>query len=144
MGLAPTDMARLPYLINTNKIVFSSRRPRGGGWRGSTNQGEKIGGRIFADLSIAYFGQFWKRKGKFWATFSAVLTSNAVILTKNGLGYILGAFFTNASGHTGTDASIVFRTVGDFRKKNFSIGSLATDLLLMANFKHKQAELTFV
>jgi hypothetical protein len=32
MGLAPADMDRQPHLINTNKKVFSSKRPSPSAW----------------------------------------------------------------------------------------------------------------
>jgi hypothetical protein len=43
---------------------------------------------VFWAVGVFYF--------KLLATFSAIF----LILTKNGLGYILGDFFTNSSGHT--------------------------------------------
>jgi hypothetical protein len=38
---------------------------------------------------------------QFLATFTKVYIDYVLILTKTGLGYILGDFFTNSSGHTG-------------------------------------------
>jgi hypothetical protein len=61
-------------------------------------QGDQIG-RIFAQWATVCFRQFPKNDTKspqFWASFSKIL-----ILTKNGLRYILGDFFTNSSGHPG-------------------------------------------
>jgi hypothetical protein len=50
---------------------------------------------------VVYFEQFWENYGNsanFWATF--FYGSNyALILPMNELGYILGNFFSNSSGH---------------------------------------------
>jgi hypothetical protein len=58
-------------------------------------------GRIFVKWEIVYFGQFceyYKSSPNFMATFFHG-KSYKLIWTKNGLGYILCDFFTNASGH---------------------------------------------
>jgi hypothetical protein len=50
---------------------------------------------------IVYFGQIcenYKSSPHFRASFSAVKNLYALILTKNGFGYILGDSFTNSSG----------------------------------------------
>jgi hypothetical protein len=55
----------------------------------------------FAQCLIANFGKWfenYKSSAHLWGTFSHG-TSYVLILTKNGLGYILGDFFTNSSGH---------------------------------------------
>jgi hypothetical protein len=53
----------------------------------NSTQGDQIG-RFFCLLAIVFFGQFWKIK-----------VTYILILTKNGVGYILGDFLTNSSGH---------------------------------------------
>jgi hypothetical protein len=57
--------------------------------------------RKFATWTIDFFGLFftnYRCSPKFWATvFQSIYY--ALILTKFGLGYILGDFFTNSSGH---------------------------------------------
>jgi hypothetical protein len=75
------------------------------GWRGIgtnltqaglLNQGDQIG-RIF-------FGQYFenhKSNPNFCAYFSEEEIISVLLLRKNGLGYILGDFFTNSSGHPG-------------------------------------------
>jgi hypothetical protein len=58
-------------------------------------------GRIFAYWAFFYFRQLFKIKrfsSNFWATFVHG-KSYVLILTKNCLGFILGDFFTNLSGH---------------------------------------------
>jgi hypothetical protein len=60
------------------------------------NQGDQIG-RIFAYWVIIFFGRFLKISEVaqiYGTTFSQSICS-LFILTKNGLGYILGDFFTN-------------------------------------------------
>jgi hypothetical protein len=62
--------------------------------------GDQIG-RIFTYWAIVYFGQFFRDEAEmFWLLFfhgkSCVLK-----LTPNGLGSILGDFFTNSFGHPG-------------------------------------------
>jgi hypothetical protein len=48
-------------------------------------------------LAIVYSGQFEKSSPNFWANF---LNANIFsYILKNGLGHILGDFFTNSSGH---------------------------------------------
>jgi hypothetical protein len=74
-------------------------------------QGDQIV-RIFAQLAIASFGYVVFRKVQknpyFWGPlFSTVKAMNVLILTKNGLGYILGDFFTNSSGHPDAKCSSV-------------------------------------
>jgi hypothetical protein len=59
--------------------------------------------RIFAQRAIVYFGQFSKdywRSKKSWATFFLSIDYE-IVLKKNCLGYVLGDFFTNSSGHPG-------------------------------------------
>jgi hypothetical protein len=63
------------------------------------NQSDQIG-RIFAQCAIVCFGQFFKNytsSPKLWATLFQRI-DYVLILTKNGLGYSLGDFFTNSSG----------------------------------------------
>jgi hypothetical protein len=58
-------------------------------------------GRIFAhwgDWLLYTFFDKYKSSSQFWATFVHG-KGYAVILTKNGLGHILGDFFKNSSGH---------------------------------------------
>jgi hypothetical protein len=43
---------------------------------------------------------------------------------KNGLGYILGDFFTNSSGHPGCEAAWCANTVSMKMESPFSIGGL--------------------
>jgi hypothetical protein len=72
-------------------------------------QGDQIG-RIFAQWAIVYFGQWFEIyiiSANFWATFLCD-TSYVLILTKNGLGYILGDFFKNSSGHPDYLAYIIW------------------------------------
>jgi hypothetical protein len=62
-------------------------------------QGDQIG-RIFAQWAIFYFKQIlenYKSRPHFCATFFPS-TGYELILTENGLGNILGNFFTNSSG----------------------------------------------
>jgi hypothetical protein len=66
-------------------------------------QGDQIG-RIFACWAVVYSGQvFWKLQNKpqFLGLFCPRPNVRAYIFTINGLGYILGDFFTNSSGHPG-------------------------------------------
>jgi hypothetical protein len=70
----------------------------------ATDQGDQIG-RIFACWATVYFGQCFEnyRSGaKMWTTFFHG-TSYVLILGENGLGLILGDFFTNTPGHHATD-----------------------------------------
>jgi hypothetical protein len=62
-------------------------------------QGDQIG-PIFAYWAIVHFGRFFnhRRSPYFWYTFYIVKVSINFDL-KNGLGNILGDFFTNKSGH---------------------------------------------
>jgi hypothetical protein len=65
-------------------------------------KGDQIG-RIFAHWVIVYFGHLfenYRTSTNFWGTFS-LSWGYALILAKNVLGYVLGYFFKNASGHTG-------------------------------------------
>jgi hypothetical protein len=58
-------------------------------------------GEFSSHWAIVYFEQFFvncKSSPQFWATLSHSL-GYALILAKNGLGYILGEFFSNSSGH---------------------------------------------
>jgi hypothetical protein len=57
---------------------------------------------------VVFFGQFFenlKSRTNSWATcFHGA--SDVLIVTKNGLGYILGDFFTNSPGHPGVSRKI--------------------------------------
>jgi hypothetical protein len=72
----------------------------------SPKQGDQIG-RIFAQWEIIYFGRLVENRKSspyFCATFSlstGLCICDILIVTKIGLGYILGNFFTNSSGHPG-------------------------------------------
>jgi hypothetical protein len=60
-------------------------------------------GRIFAYWAIVYFGHYfdnYRSTANYWATFLHS-TSYVLILTNTWLGYILGDFFTDSSGHPG-------------------------------------------
>jgi hypothetical protein len=78
----------------------------------------RIEARSFVGARVTRLGEFSPNSPKGWlftlgsgskltevACISGLLlfrgTSYALILTKNGLGFILGHFFTNSSGHTG-------------------------------------------
>jgi hypothetical protein len=66
------------------------------------SQGDQIG-RIFAYwvTTYLYFGWLfanYRNSPDYWATHFRD-KSYVLIMTKIGLGYILGDFFTNASGH---------------------------------------------
>jgi hypothetical protein len=61
-------------------------------------------GRIFADWAITFFGHFFenvKSSEKNYYFFYSE-KSNALILPKSELCYILGDFLINPSGHAGT------------------------------------------
>jgi hypothetical protein len=63
-------------------------------------QGDQIG-RIFARWVTHYFGYLSendRNSANNWATFF-YSESFLLVFTKNGLGYIVSDFFTNASGH---------------------------------------------
>jgi hypothetical protein len=62
-------------------------------------------GRIIACWALVYPGLFenYRSNANFGATFFRS-TSYVLIGTKHGLGYILGDFFTNSSGHPGWHA----------------------------------------
>jgi hypothetical protein len=67
---------------------------------GNPEQGDQIG-RIFVNWANVYFGQFFENYRiipHFWTTFFTG-ENYVLISTKNGLGFILGECFTNASGH---------------------------------------------
>jgi hypothetical protein len=75
-----------------------------------TNQGDQIG-RIFADWAAVYFGQFienFKSYPNYWASIfhDTRYVHTYLTFTKNELGYILGDFFTNSSGHPVTNVTI--------------------------------------
>jgi hypothetical protein len=64
-------------------------------------QGDQIG-RFFAYWAIAFFGQFFEitKVAQNFGLLRYFHSSGCVlVLTKNGLGHILGYFFTNSSGH---------------------------------------------
>jgi hypothetical protein len=64
-------------------------------------QGDQIG-RIFAYwvlFSVDSFCENYKYIPNSWTTFSTLKAMYVVIFSKNGFGYILGNFLTNASGH---------------------------------------------
>jgi hypothetical protein len=70
-------------------------------------QGDQIG-RIFALLAIVYFGRFKKNCNSsphFCAIFPLRI-DYVLNLTKIGLGYILGDFFTNSSGHPASHTAL--------------------------------------
>jgi hypothetical protein len=70
------------------------------------NQGDQIG-RIFAHCAIVDFLQFLgneKVAHIFMLPFPTDEVRN-LILTKNVLGYILGDFFKNSSGHPGVNSA---------------------------------------
>jgi hypothetical protein len=54
-------------------------------------------GRLF---SLGSFFRKFPNSPNLWDTFSKVKFMCVLILTKNGLGHILGDFLTNPSGHT--------------------------------------------
>jgi hypothetical protein len=65
-----------------------------------SEQGDNIG-RIYDHWAIVCFGQFLKsnwNNAQFWALFQGI-DYICVNFDKKGLGYILGDFFTNPSGH---------------------------------------------
>jgi hypothetical protein len=69
--------------------------------RADEEQGDQIG-QIFAYLVIVYFGQLLKKIQKLHKIFGALFTMVKVTYyfwEINGLGYILGDFFANSSGH---------------------------------------------
>jgi hypothetical protein len=62
-------------------------------------QGDQIG-RFFAYWASVFYGSFFdncRSSPIFWPLFT---TEKVINLTNNVLGYILGHFFTNSSGHT--------------------------------------------
>jgi hypothetical protein len=62
---------------------------------------------------IVYFGQFfenYRSSPHFCTTFSQSI-DYVLILTNNALGYILGDFFINPSGHPGDNEQLVFYNV---------------------------------
>jgi hypothetical protein len=73
----------------------------GPGKRGvNQRQGDQIR-QIFAHWKIVFFGQFFlknKEVPTWLLSYFFQQKMCALILTKNGLGYILGDFFTNTSG----------------------------------------------
>jgi hypothetical protein len=70
-------------------------------------QGDQIG-RIFSYGVVVYVGQFFKLTEVGQLIFPRYKLT--IDLNKNGLGYILGDFFTNSSGHTGCRRDI--ETIG--------------------------------
>jgi hypothetical protein len=67
---------------------------------GAHSHGDQIG-RIFDFWAIVFFRQFhskYERSPNFRATIITVKVK-ILVLTKNGLGHILGEFFTNSFGH---------------------------------------------
>jgi hypothetical protein len=71
---------------------------------------------MFAYWVVVYIGlviKIYRHGANFWITFSQQ-TGQAFIVTKNGLGNILGNFFTNSSGHP-----ICEELGGKFLKKQF-------------------------
>jgi hypothetical protein len=73
----------------------------------NAEQGDQIG-RIFTNWATFYFGYFFVKitfrnsANIYWAPFFHGKIC-ALIFTRNGLGYILGDFFTNSSGHPDAD-----------------------------------------
>jgi hypothetical protein len=59
--------------------------------------------RIFASWVIVFFGTFFNEKNRPKVYIGNFFRSKSyeLILTQNGLGNILGDFFTNSSGHPG-------------------------------------------
>jgi hypothetical protein len=113
MFLSTLDVKRMvscPTFCNDDRLTKKPLRERRDLWRNSLEsfckkrswktklapQGGPIG-RIFADWVIVSFGQFLgklQNESEHWAT--VIHGKNYVfILTKNGLGYTLGDFFTN-------------------------------------------------
>jgi hypothetical protein len=99
------DLATLWGIFSqTHLVTLAARHTWSSASFVRTNQGDQIG-RVFAQWEIVYFGQWFKNyrsSAHFWATFFHG-TSHVSILTKKMLGYILGDFFTNSSGHPGTN-----------------------------------------
>jgi hypothetical protein len=56
--------------------------------------------RLLGDCLLGAVFLTYRSSPHFWTTFFHC-KSDVLILTKNGLGYILGDFFTNSSGHLG-------------------------------------------
>jgi hypothetical protein len=57
---------------------------------------------FFADFAIVFFGQFFlifQSRPNFWRYFFLTVKLVCINCGKKGLGYILGDFFTNSSGH---------------------------------------------
>jgi hypothetical protein len=69
-----------------------------GSWARVTRLGKvSPNGRLFTSGRFSYITDVAQ---DFWTTLSLFIDF-VLILTKNGLGYILGDFFTNPSGHPG-------------------------------------------
>jgi hypothetical protein len=77
-----------------------------------TCQGYQIGRNFafWAIVKICLCFENYITSAKFLATFFHG-TNTVLILAKYGLGYILGDFFTNSSGHPGTCVGILFTYV---------------------------------
>jgi phosphatidate phosphatase APP1 len=65
------------------------------------DQGDQIG-RIFTYCVVVYFGQLLENYIQKYPTFLYFIPHLSLHMNfgKNGLGYILGDFFTNSSGHS--------------------------------------------
>jgi hypothetical protein len=67
------------------------------------NQGDQIGPIFIANWATFLFGQLfenYRASPKIWTTFFP-RKKLCINFDKSGLGYILGDFFTNSSGHPG-------------------------------------------
>jgi hypothetical protein len=100
-----TLIARLGFLIEmliTDATAINNNRQVKGGKHGNKNF-DCLADRVtrLGEFSPnARFGKFFKNytsNPKLWATLFQRI-DYVLILTKNGLGYILGDFFTNSSG----------------------------------------------
>jgi hypothetical protein len=91
----------------------------------------------FCQFRCFIFGQFDERciiRPNFWATsIEKVVLAN---LAKYGLGYILGDFFINASGHPGHGQTTLSRYRMYKRRRQRHCGSLASTVNLFKNFQN--------
>jgi hypothetical protein len=69
---------------------------------------------------VRQFSEIYRSCPNFWAAFFTVKVKITTILTKNGLGYILGDFFTNSSGHPGWFVGRRDTSVTDYHWQNQS------------------------
>jgi hypothetical protein len=71
-------------------------------------QGDQIG-RIFANWAIVFIWAVFvitELAQIFWLLFTTKVV-NVILFTNNELGYILGGFFANSSGHSGPRARFI-------------------------------------